>query len=75
MPNKIFDYWHAGIPVVASNLIEISNLINQTGAGILIDHVSCSGILEAVHEICKPDKFDRAIKASKRAALSFNWEN
>ncbi|MFL2566295.1 MAG: glycosyltransferase [Schleiferiaceae bacterium] len=75
LPNKIFDYWHAGIPVVASNLIEISNLINQTGAGILVDHVSCSGILEAVHEICKPDKFDRAIKASKRAALSFNWEN
>jgi glycosyltransferase involved in cell wall biosynthesis len=74
LPNKIFDYWHAGIPVVASNLIEISNLINQTGAGILIDHVSCSGILEAVHEICKPDKYDRAVSASKHAARSFTWE-
>jgi glycosyltransferase involved in cell wall biosynthesis len=74
LPNKIFDYWHAGIPVVASNLIEISNLINQTGAGILIDHVSCSGILQAVHEICKPDKYDRAVSASKHAARSFTWE-
>ena len=75
LPNKIFDYWHAGIPVVASNVIEISNLINQTGAGILIEHVSSSEILKAVHEIRKPEKYDKAMNASRHAARTFNWEN
>jgi glycosyltransferase involved in cell wall biosynthesis len=39
LPNKVFEYIEAGVPVVASDLPELRRLIVGTGAGKLVDAV------------------------------------
>ena len=36
LPNKLFDYLHAGIPVLATDLPEVAALVRQYDAGIVI---------------------------------------
>lgn len=38
LPNKIFDYIQAGIPVLSSRLPEMERIINEYGVGDCIDH-------------------------------------
>ena len=40
LPNKLFDYMRAGLPVVASDLPEISRLVRRSGSGILVSDFS-----------------------------------
>jgi len=36
LPNKLFDYVHAGVPVLASDLPEISRVVNGEGLGMTV---------------------------------------
>jgi len=38
LPNRIFDYLHAGVPVLATNFPEIASIVETYKTGILIDH-------------------------------------
>jgi glycosyltransferase involved in cell wall biosynthesis len=38
LPNRIFDYLHAGVPVLATNFPEIACIVETYKTGILIDH-------------------------------------
>ena len=38
LPNRIFDYIHAGVPVLATNFPEIANIVETYKTGVLIDH-------------------------------------
>jgi glycosyltransferase involved in cell wall biosynthesis len=48
LPNKLFDYISAGIPVIASDLPEISKVINEYNCGILISEVTSGEISKAI---------------------------
>lgn len=76
LPNKVFDYWMAGIPVLASNLPELRSLIQDTGAGILCNEVDPKEIAQAVLQVMESNSLyaELCIKAKKAAALHC-WEN
>ena len=76
LPNKIFDYIHAGIPVLASTLPETSKIINQYNIGILIPEVNSNEIEKAVKSILnKPNNCEIWTQNLKQASNELTWEN
>ena len=51
LPNKIFDYMHAGIPVLSSDLIEKRNLLEKCEIGVLIDTFEPEHISSTINEM------------------------
>ena len=74
--NKIFDYIHAGVPVLASNLPEIAQIINKYNIGIIIDEVSPEIIAEKITEMINDTiKYNKWKENLKTAANELCWEN
>lgn len=51
MPNKLFEYLHAGIPMVVSDVAEMKRFIEHTGVGEVFEaenEISCAHALQAV---------------------------
>jgi glycosyltransferase involved in cell wall biosynthesis len=76
LPNKLFDYIAAGIPVVVSDLPETRKIVIESGCGITLSSVTPEQISYTFCELIKnPDKLAmfklKAIKASEK----LNWEN
>ncbi|MDG1452317.1 MAG: glycosyltransferase, partial [Polaribacter sp.] len=51
LPNKLFDFIHAGIPIVAGNMPEISRIINQYKVGVIVDDYTPKKIAEKINEL------------------------
>lgn len=64
LPNKLFDYLHAGIPVLATDLPEVAAIVRHYDAGVVLAHAEPAAIAAAV----------RALKAdpARRTALARN---
>ena len=48
LPNKLFDYIHAGIPILSTNLTEISKIIKQYEVGIFLSEIQPKTICETI---------------------------
>lgn len=75
LPNKLFDYLSSGIPVIVSNLPEVSAIVKENGCGLIISNVTPENISAAISEIRdNPEKrFEFKRKAGAVAEL-INWE-
>lgn len=75
LPNKLFEYFAAGVPVLASDLPEIRNLVTRYNAGVLIDPGDCSRV-----EAVLAGLLDRGERLSKlklnaiKAGEDLTWE-
>jgi len=75
LPNKIFDYLHAGIPVLASPLIEIKKVIEKYDVGDFIPNHQPKEIAVKVNEIfLHEDWLKKWKKNTKKAAHELNWQ-
>lgn len=76
LPNKIFDYIQAGIPVLASSLPEVQKVIKQYEAGeIIIDHKP-ETIAAALHKMISDTTASELRKAKLDiAAKELNWDH
>jgi glycosyltransferase involved in cell wall biosynthesis len=74
LPNKLFDYIHAGVPVLASNLPELNRIITQYKVGFLIEKTTPESIAAAVNEIKNSRSLEEAKEACFRAKNELNWQ-
>ena len=75
LPNKLFDYFSAGIPVIAGDLPEIRKIIDDNECGILIPAITPEEISKAVIRIKDDRAFLNKLKQNAvNASGSLNWE-
>lgn len=73
LPNKLFDYLQAGIPVIASDLPEVSRVIREYNAGwIAADHHP-ETIAALFRNVTDKDKLAATLPGIHRAAKELHW--
>ncbi len=72
LPNRIFDYMHAGIPVLSSPFPEIRKIVEQSQTGYLTTEIEAQKLASIIEDILK-----NPMDTSHFEALSteFCWEN
>ncbi len=73
LPNKVFDYMHAGIPVLATRLPEIENVVSGNNIGVFIDNHDPKHIAEKIDSFLKSDQYFICKSNTHIAAAQFNW--
>ncbi len=75
LPNKLFDYIHATIPILASRLAEVENIITKYDIGDFIDSHEPRHIAEKIMSMFNDDaKHIVWNKNLRKAADELNWE-
>lgn len=76
LPNKLYEYMMAGVPVIASGFPEMQRVINETGCGITVDPESPSEIFSAVKSLAEnPEERKLMADAGRKSAMEkYNWE-
>ena len=74
LPNKLFEYLHAGLPVVGSNFPEIRRVIEENKLGTALEPTDGKALLRAVEKLLH-DKPYHAICAqnAREAARKYTW--
>lgn len=75
LPNKLFDYVHAGIPVLGADLDEVSRVISTFDIGMTASPESPESIADALHAMLDPAKQSRWRGRLPQAAETFTWES
>jgi glycosyltransferase involved in cell wall biosynthesis len=73
LPNKLFDYIHAGIPVVASNLPEVASIVNTYHVGALFENHEPASIARCIREVTRGIRSGTYIAGIERARKELNW--
>ncbi|MBI2271324.1 MAG: glycosyltransferase [Bacteroidetes bacterium] len=76
LPNKLFDYIHAGIAVLASHLTEIEKIIRHYNVGNIIDDHDPKHIAHKINSMLEnKEQLNKWKENSKHAARELTWEN
>jgi len=74
LPNKLFEYMMAGIPVVASDFEEMGRVVREEGVGTVCDPDEPESIAAAVAAIVDdPAAADGYRRATRTAIERYNW--
>lgn len=75
LPNKLFEYIAAGLPVLASNLPEIASIVRKFNVGQLVDPGSVDCVYDALVAASEnTEQRSRWAANSTNAAETFNWD-
>lgn len=76
MPQKIFEYMGAGLPVIASDFPLWRRILGDVGCGIFVDPLDPQGIAEAIeYVLTHPREAEEMGRRGQAAVLErYNWE-
>jgi glycosyltransferase involved in cell wall biosynthesis len=76
LPNKLFDYFHAGIPVVVSCIPELEKIVSAYNAGLILTEVNPLKIADAIKLIHDSPGLNNSLReGAMGAAKTFTWQN
>ena len=73
LPNKMFEYLMAELPVIVSNLYEMRRLVENNQIGVVAKENTPDGLKEAIEKSVKLDKIELS-KNIKKVKNIYNWE-
>ena len=75
LPNKLFDYLHAGIPVLCTRLDEIEKIVLKYQVGDFIESHQPTHIATKINEMMSdPDRIRKWKANTQKAKEELNWE-
>jgi len=76
LPNKLFEYMMAGIPVLACDLPEIARVVNKHGCGVTVDPSDPEAVARAMMDMAAdPGEARRMGERGRAAAMEFyTWD-
>jgi glycosyltransferase involved in cell wall biosynthesis len=76
MPNKLFEYMSAGLPVMASNFPLWQSIITAEDCGLTVDPCSASDIAQKIdHVVSRPDLVQQwGFNGQQAVRDRFNWD-
>lgn len=75
LPNKIFDYIHAGIPVLASDLVEVKKIVEEYKVGRVSPDHDPKKIAALIREMFDSPEYPAWKANTEKAAKALNREN
>lgn len=75
LPNKVFDYMHAGTPIICSDVVEVANLVKQHDLGLVLTDYAPEHMAQLIgHLLSDTDRMHQLKLNCEKAALIENWE-
>jgi len=75
LPNKLFDYIHAELPIVSGDLTEIKKIIEKHKVGLVVEDYSPKTIAEAIHKLLHDSELYNEIKSNQQKTKNqLCWE-
>lgn len=76
IPNKIFDYMLAGLPVLATEVLPIRRIVVQENCGLVCRDLDSADIAEKLEQLRNPElRNTLGSNGHKAVKRSWNWEN
>jgi glycosyltransferase involved in cell wall biosynthesis len=76
LPNKFFEYIMAGLPVLASNIDTLKEIIDTYNIGLTVNPLSVASIVEGINSIFNNQaRLLELKKNTRKAARELCWEN
>jgi glycosyltransferase involved in cell wall biosynthesis len=75
VPNKLFDYMAAGLPVVTSDARPAARIVRETGAGLVYHHADPADLARALTALVDPQlRFACARRGQAAVRETYHWE-
>jgi len=74
LPNKLFEYIQAEIPVIGSNYPEIAAIIESEKIGLTVNPTNISEIRQAVRQMSEQNNYDKFKIRLKKVAQKYTWQ-
>ena len=76
LPNKLFEYIHAGLPVVCSNLPAMAQIVNEYQIGEVVEPEDPTSIANGIRSILGDPNYYEQLKLNTiKVTEIFNWNN
>lgn len=73
MPNKLFEYAMAGLPVLVSNMKEMAEFVAQNNSGFVLEDMTQEALNKLIDKVLQEDLQQIKLNA-QQAALKNSWE-
>lgn len=76
LPNKLFQYMAAGLPIVCSDFPDMRRVVEGWGLGVAVDPADPEAIAEGIQRICHDQQAYESMRANCIRAMTeeLNWE-
>ena len=75
LPNKLFDYIHAELPIISSPLLEIKRIMDENEMGVIIENYNPKYLADTINVMLNNAEKRKVWKANMvKVKQELNWE-